>query len=79
MAITIPMHKNKATRGPGLHLVPNQRTERHQAEDPPSVWPPHSWIDRLSVWFETLTNRQIIFILALVAVCVVVGAVVANL
>jgi len=35
MSIVIPMHKDRATRGPGLHLVDSQRTERIQATDPP--------------------------------------------
>ena len=39
MTITIDPRRHRATRGDGLHLVPSQRTERHQAVDPPQVWP----------------------------------------
>jgi len=44
--------KNRATRGPGLHIVESQRTERHRAGDVPSVWPVVSRFDRLANWYN---------------------------
>jgi hypothetical protein len=43
----------KATRGPGLHLVESQRTERHQAHTIPTIWgpvnPPISWSQAVAI------------------------------
>jgi len=49
----IAADKNRVTRGDGLHVVPSQLTERHQAGDTPLVWPVRTRLDRLVYWYNS--------------------------
>jgi len=66
MTTTIPMHKDRATRGPGLHLVDSQVTERYQAVDPPE-----SGIYGVTEWYG---KRQWPAWLLLILGCALLGA-----
>lgn len=65
------MRTAKATRGPGLHLVDSQKTERHPAHDVPAIWPSNSALERLEGWYG---SRIWPAALLLIAGCALMGA-----